>query len=238
MSGAPQLRTVEAMCRANWPVQQRPTEARRATLNRAAIRGLEDEPPGEEAVVLPRGHGQNRGPGGDPHEGNRESEPGLELGEPPWEDAVTLPRGQNRGHPCHLCPGEGGQWSALSALGTIRARTHLVACPTAPMAMCHCWAFRGLSSLLALGPILEPSGRRRGHFVGCGGQGGDCVWHAASGVCAFICLFRGNRAQSRPHARPTGLHEGNRPKRVELPWTGLRSVVLESPRVAKGGGQN
>jgi hypothetical protein len=43
----------------NWPAHERPTEARRATLDRA-IRGLEDEPPREGAVVSPRGRGQNQ----------------------------------------------------------------------------------------------------------------------------------------------------------------------------------
>jgi hypothetical protein len=56
---APQPRTVEAMCKANWPAHERPTEARQATLDRAAIRGLEDEPPREGAVMSPRGRGQN-----------------------------------------------------------------------------------------------------------------------------------------------------------------------------------
>jgi hypothetical protein len=45
MFEALQLRTVEVMCRAYWPAQQRPTEARRAT--------------SEEAVMSPKGRGQN-----------------------------------------------------------------------------------------------------------------------------------------------------------------------------------
>jgi hypothetical protein len=58
---APQPRTVEAMCMANWPAHERPTEARQATLHQGAIRGLEDEPPMEKAIVSSRGCGQNRG---------------------------------------------------------------------------------------------------------------------------------------------------------------------------------
>jgi hypothetical protein len=52
---APQPRMVEAMCKAHWPAQQRPTEPERTTLLRAATRGLEGEPPGKEAVASPRG---------------------------------------------------------------------------------------------------------------------------------------------------------------------------------------
>jgi hypothetical protein len=49
------------MCKANWPTQRRPTEAERATLERVATRGLEGEPPWEEAVVLPRVSGAGTG---------------------------------------------------------------------------------------------------------------------------------------------------------------------------------
>ena len=60
MPEALQLRTVESKCKANWPAQKcRPSVA--GTLDRAAIHGLDDEGPREEAVVSPRGCGQNRG---------------------------------------------------------------------------------------------------------------------------------------------------------------------------------
>jgi hypothetical protein len=53
---APQPRTVEAMCKANWPAQTRPTEApTRATWRGpAAIRGLVRERP-REAIASPMG---------------------------------------------------------------------------------------------------------------------------------------------------------------------------------------
>jgi hypothetical protein len=50
----------------------------------------------------------------------------------------------------------------MVSLGTVHAHAHLMACPTAT---CHCWAFRGLPFLLALGPILEPSGRQVGNVA-------------------------------------------------------------------------
>src|ERR1700730_13032204 len=60
LAEVPQPRTVEAMCKANWPAQRRPTEAERATLKMATTRGLEGEPPWE-AVVLPRVPGAGTG---------------------------------------------------------------------------------------------------------------------------------------------------------------------------------
>jgi hypothetical protein len=176
--------------------------------------------------VSPKGHGQNQGPGGNPHEGGQGGVSHLERPPPVVLNRESLlgrtpshcqgAWGQNRGHPCHLCPGEGGRWSAL---GTICARTNLMACPTA---MCH------LLGLLR--PILKPLGQRCGRFVDDGGQGD---WAQRACVCACVSSG-GNRAQLRPHARPTGLHNGDRPKRVGSPWIGLRSVVLEPPCVAKG----
>jgi hypothetical protein len=52
-----QPRTVEAMCKANWPAQRRSTEAQQATLKSAATCGLEGMPPREENVASPRGSG-------------------------------------------------------------------------------------------------------------------------------------------------------------------------------------
>jgi hypothetical protein len=52
---APQPCTVEAMCKANWPAQTRPTEAPKCATWRgpAAIRGLVRERPREEAIASP-----------------------------------------------------------------------------------------------------------------------------------------------------------------------------------------
>jgi hypothetical protein len=49
-------RTVEAMCKANWPAHKRPTEAGWDTLERAAARGL-------EGSLLARPPRRQRGPG-------------------------------------------------------------------------------------------------------------------------------------------------------------------------------
>jgi hypothetical protein len=54
---APQPRTVEAMCKANWPTQGRSTDAEQAALKTAATHGLEGAPPREEYIESPRGAG-------------------------------------------------------------------------------------------------------------------------------------------------------------------------------------
>jgi hypothetical protein len=93
--GTPQPRMVEAMCKAYWPAQGRPTEPERVTLLRAATRGLEGEPPGKEAVASPRGPEARNEGAGDVAARNEE---GLQTHIP------SQPRGtrERGGHsPCH-----------------------------------------------------------------------------------------------------------------------------------------
>jgi hypothetical protein len=52
-------RTVEAMCKANWPAQGQPTEGEQAVPKTVTTRGLEGVPPRKEGVALRR----RRGPG-------------------------------------------------------------------------------------------------------------------------------------------------------------------------------
>ncbi|KAI0284106.1 hypothetical protein BC826DRAFT_1109865 [Russula brevipes] len=61
---APQPRTVETMCKTEWPAQGQPTETevtvlteqlKQATMEEAATRVLEGEAAREEAIVSPKG---------------------------------------------------------------------------------------------------------------------------------------------------------------------------------------